>query len=136
MSEEHSPVYLMFKLASGSPFIIAEVCEETTVALKTKLPLIFSFHDSEDGEIYVNASKFMQFAEDDVVVFDKRNVHAFATPKQNLLQYYISWRAGATQEAFDQVEAMMLDCAVDPTLATEEPLDFEGMTPSSETVFH
>lgn len=130
---EAAPQYLMFKLASGSPFIIAEVIGESNHELITRFPLIFSFQDVGDGNVFVSASKFMHFAERDEVVFDKRNIYALATPKQTLLKYYIDWRASAPAGAFEHVEEMMLESACDPTLDDSE-YDLASMTPVTNTV--
>lgn len=127
---EKQPLYLMFKLAGGSPFIVTEVIGETEHELKTKFPLVFTFHDAGDNEVFVNASKFMPFAESDEVVFDKRNVYALATPKQNLLQFYINWRNDVPKDAYEKVEAMMLESAIDPTLEDSEPDSGTGVSAS------
>lgn len=112
---EPEPLFLLFKLAGGSPFIIAEVFGETINELKTRFPLVFSF--SGDGnEVVVNASRWMPFAERDEVIFDKRNIYGMATPKQSIIQYYLSWRNDAPPGIFEHVEGQMLEAAFDPTL--------------------
>jgi hypothetical protein len=142
MSEETTPKFVIFKLAAGSPFIIAEVLHEEEDHFKARFPLIFSFHDSgmEDDTIFVTASKFMHFAESDVVVFNKCNLYAVATPKQNIIDYYTRWRASAPDSVFDETEKMMLDSAFDPLTAGDSlddlssVLDLETIDPVSKTI--
>jgi hypothetical protein len=142
MSEETTPKYVMFKLAAGSPFIIAEVLTEDDDHFKARFPLIFSFQDAgfEDGSIFVNASKFMHFVEGDVVAFNKCNLYAVASPKQNLIDYYVNWRESAPAGLFDENEKMMLDSAFDPNFVGDSLSDFsaemdlEKVDPASKTI--
>jgi hypothetical protein len=136
MEETHEPLYLLFKLAGGSPFIIAEVLSESQIELKVKSPLVFSFQDAGDGDVYVNASKFMHFAEDDEVVFHKNNIYAVATPKQKLIRYYIEWRKNLPVKAFNQLEDSMLSYAKDPSAESldDSPSDLSSLVPPSKLI--
>jgi hypothetical protein len=116
---EQEPRYIMFKLAAGSPFIIAEVLHESAAVLKTRMPLVFTFNVDDEGFMNVNASRFMPFAEGDEVMFEKTAVYALCRPKQSLVAYYIKWRNEVPEGMFEWVEEQMLSAACDPTLNEE-----------------
>jgi hypothetical protein len=143
MSEDSPPRFVMFKLAAGSPFIIAEVLEEEKDVVHTLFPLVFSFQDAgdDDGSIFVNTSKFMHFAVGDVIAFNKNQMYAFASPKQSLIDYYVKWRMASPQHLFEKTEQIMLDSAFDPNVMQAESLndskpeiDLEITDPASPTI--
>jgi hypothetical protein len=113
---EHEPTFLLFKLASGSSFMIAEILEEDLHVLKVRLPLVFSFQDAGDGEVFVIATKFMHFAQGDIVAIDKRHFVAISSPKQSLIDHYVKWRQARKPQDFEELERTMLRAAHDPSL--------------------
>lgn len=100
--------YVLLKVSDRSAFLVGQLIEETDAEIVVQTPVIMTMGIDDQDELYVNASKWFPFAEDDVVQIPKESIVAVATPKKNILDYYVRFINANPELSDDSLENKVL----------------------------
>lgn len=86
-----APLYAMLKI-NATTILVGRFLSETEHEVVMAYPLSLEIY-SDDDTVKVMTSKFFPFAVNNEVAIQKESIVATATPKQNLVQYYLDFIA-------------------------------------------
>ena len=83
--------YVLLKMADRSAFVIGQVIEESRDEVVLYYPVQVTVYNDHEG-MNIITSKYLPFAEGDLVSIVKTSIHSVAAPKQSLIAKYIEFK--------------------------------------------